>query len=990
MAFKIPAPLHRTSVPMPVPLLPVDALPPPPIPASALLTTTTTASRTTAAAKGSFQNPGSSFEFSTKTPSELKDVKCFTNKELCAKRCEEFKKKYELNPTFENGMAYFDILYNNQGDVNEAKKVLRTFKERLGAQYFHFLGCISQQRNLKEQAVAELYVAVKKDPTLIGSWQLLAKICAQSLSFQTKVNEIKIAADEDDHFSKLYLCFIKLHTSSDLDQIKNLCDDIIKGGDSKSKLAALYCLAKLKEICNENSETDYLELIELAEAAETATHHSTASLVSISMYTLISSYHDVCKENFDNEIFANFELLSERYLKRHLNFSVLDMRCNLNLLANRLDEIYKILDQQFQLDPYSSSCWYLLAHAKFLDGDYVAALAAIKTCYQYSDPAEEPDEDLAITYDLFGDLYYNLKQYDSAAWAYSYSLSYDKLNNAVLYKFGKSLYKSKKDKHTLESSVKIFKKVSMQDGYQLDGLKYICKAKKFLNCFKWHEYLILFFKSTKAESVIVHYSFEEVEEFEIEANLYLARYYFLKNDLLNCFKYYANILLINPLHLESLLQLYYLCDINGDTKTADQHLNTLRQHYPQNSKTKLYSLKACLSEKRFAEAEEIHKSFTQKEIAESETDYHYFTSQLLTATRRFEQAIHSLNRCLELKYRNSILIYGELGDCYFCLDRYPEAIENYKKVLSLHVENGNYKININFTRYNLGRAYLILKQWDLGLKELEKLKKAFQGTSHEPLLREGFIEGYIGAKRYDIALSLLNEYFRANKTWSWAYVSKAVDCYVATHKHSNAMIKIQNFLDQNPKDEGAARERLKVFEQYFKTQEDLEKEKADKLKKEKELKSTQKKSAKTPEASNSRSSSRKKGKNKSTKKEDVLSKPEQKPLPTETEAEQNPLTFTQIARIRGELAITPDYNSWSKAVNHLFFKSSSTPIPLMETMEDDLLASVTKYEDFIQLSDKIKRDLRDLESKKINEMIKSIVQILGFWQLGDLKSPSGV
>jgi tetratricopeptide (TPR) repeat protein len=102
--------------------------------------------------------------------------------------------------------------------------------------------------------------------------------------------------------------------------------------------------------------------------------------------------------------------------------------------------------------------------------------------------------------------------------------------------------------------------------------------------------------------------------------------------------------------------------------------------------------------------------------AEAQAKYAKISTEKKDKDSNYNKAVNDYNTAIEKDIKDDAYYYNELGNIYLALERYDNAVENFKKALKIQPNDG--------VVYNsLGYAYIELKKPDLAIEKLNKAIK---------------------------------------------------------------------------------------------------------------------------------------------------------------------------------------------------------------------------------------------------------------------------
>ncbi len=143
------------------------------------------------------------------------------------------------------------------------------------------------------------------------------------------------------------------------------------------------------------------------------------------------------------------------------------------------------------------------------------------------------------------------------------------------------------------------------------------------------------------------------------------------------------------------------------------------------------------SEREFKRAIELNPSYT--------VAHHWYGSVLLAAQKRFDEAIASEMRALELEPL-SLVVNSNLGFICNHMNRYEEAIDHLQKTLEIDE-------NFVYARFHLGLSYAHLGRHDESIAELQRAME--QAGGRGALIQSALGYAYAVAGKRDEALQVL-------------------------------------------------------------------------------------------------------------------------------------------------------------------------------------------------------------------------------------------
>jgi tetratricopeptide (TPR) repeat protein len=143
------------------------------------------------------------------------------------------------------------------------------------------------------------------------------------------------------------------------------------------------------------------------------------------------------------------------------------------------------------------------------------------------------------------------------------------------------------------------------------------------------------------------------------------------------------------------------------------------------------------SEREFKRAIELNPSYT--------VAHHWYGSVLLAAQKRFDEAVASEMRALELEPL-SLVVNSNLGFICNHMNRYDEAIDHLQKTLEIDD-------NFVYARFHLGLSYAHLGRYEESIAELQRAME--QAGGRGALIQSALGYAYAVAGRRDEALQVL-------------------------------------------------------------------------------------------------------------------------------------------------------------------------------------------------------------------------------------------
>ncbi|BAV95331.1 tetratricopeptide repeat protein [Ichthyobacterium seriolicida] len=420
---------------------------------------------------------------------------------------------------------------------------------------------------------------------------------------------------------------------------------------------------------------------------------------------------------------------------------------------------------------------------------------------------KKDQKDIQETYQILGNSFYSLKEYDKAI---EYLSLYKKKSLQDFYYLGYSYYQKEDYKNAIESFNKIVapkSKLSQITYYQL-GLCYIKdnKKKEALNVFKT-VYEMDYDKSIQKEANLyyVKLSYEignPHQSIELVINSYLSKY---PNDP-------------ETNQLIKFLITYYL-----DSNDYDEALKVLEK-FKENSysmkiayqKIILNKAKQLLLENKYQEAEKhLNESMENMFDAKTRLISTFWLGEAQYQQKKVKESIQSWNSFKamnnnEKSYENDLVDYN-LGYSFFTIQNYENAMVHFKKF----IENNKISEYINDAMTRLADSYFALKKYDSAIIWYKKIEEKTNLDIDYASYRKTICYGLIGQqKKYISALELFLATYKKSKYLNDATYDLA-NAYLEENNYTKALFYFEKIIADSKNSKYLIKAMLKKGLVYF-------------------------------------------------------------------------------------------------------------------------------------------------------------------------------